>query len=161
VVPGTYSLKGAGGKGVGPFTASVSLGLSLNGGLPTNVVRSSGLTLNWTGGNATDVVEIIGSASTTSGTSPNLTIDTAGFVCTTAANKGTFTVPASVLTQLPAVPAATSGTIPTSYGYLSIYSTVNPSSGNGLFTAPLTAGGNIDYGYFLGFFGSSGTVTYQ
>jgi uncharacterized protein (TIGR03437 family) len=161
IIPGTYTLNGAGGKGVGPFTASVALGVTLNGGLPTNVVRSSGLTLNWTGGNATDLVEIIGGASTTSGTAPNLTIDTASFVCITTAGKGSFTVPASVLTQLPAVPPTPSGTIPTSYGSLSMYSTGNPTSGNGLFTAPLTAGGKIDYGYFLGFFGSTGSVTYQ
>jgi uncharacterized protein (TIGR03437 family) len=160
IVPGTYSVKGAGGKDVGAFTGSITLGptLTVTGGLPSNVVRSSGLTLNWTGGNASDLVSITGSATITSGTGLNLTVDSTAFVCTTTAGKRTFTVPASILTQLPATVGNANGT---GSGFLAVASTGNPTNGNGLFTAPLTAGGSIDTGVFLGFVGFGATSTYQ
>jgi len=149
IVAGQYTLNGAGGTGVGKFTAQVTLGapLTVTGGLPASVNRGGGLTLNWNGGNASDIVEIIGSSST--GTSASAT--STEFICITTAGQKTFTVPSSILTQLP---ASTSGS-------LSVFSAVNPTSGNGSFSAPLVAGGSIDLGFFLGLTGVGGQVSYQ
>lgn len=162
IVAGTYTLTGAGGKDVGKFTASLTLGtpLTITGGLPTTVTRSSPLTLNWTGGNATDLVEIVGYAETSSGSGASTTLNGAEFFCTTTAGAGTFTVPASILQQLPAVSAAAIGN-GTGSGFLEVISTVNPTTGNGFFSAPLTAGGTIGNAYFLGLLGVGGSPVYQ
>jgi uncharacterized protein (TIGR03437 family) len=159
IVPGTYTLKGAGGKDVGAFNAAVTLGtpLTVTGGLPASVTRSAGLTLNWTGGNSTDLVEIIGSAGGATGS--------AAFSCITTAGAGTFTVPASILNQLPAVTtqAISQGT---SSGFLGVFSTPNPTSssnptGSSLFSAPLTAGGSISNATFLALLGIENSASYQ
>lgn len=144
VVAGTYTIKGAGGKDVGPFSAQVSIGapLVVTGGLPTTVARGNGLTLNWTGGNSSDFLEIVGSASTGSGD----VFTSTTFICTTTAGAKTFTVPPTILNQLPA----------SSTGSLTV--------GSGAFTsfmAPLTAGGSIDIGFFTGFTGTAGSAVYQ
>jgi adhesin/invasin len=154
VIPGTYTLKGAGGKDVGAFNASMTLGapLTITGGLPTTVTRASGLTLNWTGGNSTDLVLIVGGSGPNSGATQ--------FVCTTTAGKGTFTVPASILNQLPASSAAAT-TAGTATSFLSVESTTNPTASNGLFSAPLTAGGSIGNATFLGLVGTASSPTYQ
>jgi uncharacterized protein (TIGR03437 family) len=154
IVAGTYTLKGAGGTAVGPFTASITLGtpLTITGGLPSTVNRGAGLTLNWTGGNSTDTVEIFGSSGTGSGTT--------SFACITTAGPGTFTVPASILDQLPAVTAAAISA-GTGSGYLGVFSGPSPASNNGLFTAPLTAGGSITNGIFLALLGAEGSAAYQ
>ncbi len=155
---GTYNLKGAGGTDVGAFNASITMGapLTITGGLPTTIVRASGLPLAWTGGNATDLVEIVGYAGTVTGTGTSAVTDATEFICTTTAGAGSFTVPASILNQLPAVSssATTSGT---GASFLEVISTANPSS----FNAPLKAGGNIDAGYFLALSGIGGIPTYQ
>jgi hypothetical protein len=131
---------------VGPFSTSLTLGslLTITGGLPTTVNRSAGLTLNWTGGGSTDTVEIFGSSGTSSGS--------AEFVCITTAGSGTFTVPASILNQLPAAG--------TSSGYLGVFSSPTPSA-TSLFMAPLTAGGSITNATFLAYLGVEGSATYQ
>jgi uncharacterized protein (TIGR03437 family) len=161
LVSGLYKLNGAGGADVGAFNASVNLGSALNisGGLPTAITRGNGLTLNWTGGNSTDVVNIIGIAGQNIGTGTNARVDATEFFCTTTAGAGTFTVPASILNQLPAV---TSSAISngTATGFLEVFSAVSPTNGNGLFTAPLTAGGNAN-GTFLATFGTGTQTTFQ
>ena len=133
---GTYSINGAGGADVGTFSTSITIGtpLTLTAPLPDTVTRSAGLTLNWTGGNATDQVEIIGGTSVTTGTGASAVTDSASFICLTTADQRTFTVPASVLTQLPAADT----------GSLAVASGVIPAT----FTASLKAGGNIDGGPF-------------
>jgi len=101
---------------VGSFNTSITLGppLTLNNPatLPTTITKSAGLTLNWTGGNASDVVEIIGDAGTFTGTGASEVTDVTEFICKTTAGQKTFTVPASILTQLPTITAAqvTAGT---------------------------------------------------
>lgn len=144
IVAGTYTLNGGGGKDVGKFTASVAVGapLVVTGGMPPNVVRSSGLTLNWTGGNASDLLQIVGSSSSTSGT----TVTSTSFTCTTTAGQKTFTVPSSILTQM----------IASNNGSLEL---VSGALAN--FTAPLVAGGSIDAGVFFGFSGVGGVAAYQ
>jgi hypothetical protein len=154
IVPGTYTLKGAGGKDVGPFSASLTLGtlLTITGGLPATVNRGAGLTLNWTGGNSTDLVEIFGSSGTSSAS--------ATFFCIANAGAGTFTVPASILNQLSAI---TTGAISagTGIGYLGVFSSPTPASGSSLFSAPLTVGGSISGATFLALLGIEGTASYQ
>jgi uncharacterized protein (TIGR03437 family) len=154
IVPGTYTLRGAGGKDVGAFNASITLGsaLTITGGLPATVTRNAGLTLNWTGGNSTDTVEIFGSSGTTGSTTT--------FVCITTAGPGTFTVPASILNQLPAVTTA-AVTAGTGSGILAVFSSPSPASGSGLFSAPLTAGGSITNATFLALLGIEGSAAYQ
>src|ERR1039457_142012 len=70
LVAGTYTLSGAGGKDVGTFSTSLTLGspLTITGGLPSTVTRSAGLPLNWTGGLASDTVDIFGLSYNTTGT---------------------------------------------------------------------------------------------
>jgi uncharacterized protein (TIGR03437 family) len=157
IVAGTYTLTGTGGKNVGPFTVSLNLGspLTITGGLPSTVTESAGLTLNWTGGNSSDVVVISGYSGSTTGTGANQVTNATEFVCTTTAGKGTFTVPSSVLTQLPKV-ASTSLTSGTGTGFLEVESGPSPTS----FSPSLTAGGTAP-SYFGAFVGSAGTVAYQ
>ena len=148
---GTYTIGGAGGNDVGPFSASITIGspLTITGGLPSTVPRSSDLKLNWTGGNPSDLVEIFGSASTGSGSNTTMT----SFICMTTAGPGTFTVPASVLSQLPAVTANATG----SGGTLAVESGPTPST----FSAPLKPSGSITNAAFSSFVGIGGLVTYQ
>jgi uncharacterized protein (TIGR03437 family) len=159
LVAGTYTLNGAGGTGVGPFTASVTIGtpLTVTGGLPATVTRSSGLTLNWTGGNSTDYVEIIGAADTLANSAVT---GGATFICITTAGAGGFTVPSSILTQLPAISAAmiTAGT---GEGSIAVYSSSVSTSSNGFFSAPLVGGGTITNATFGAGSDTSALVPYQ
>jgi uncharacterized protein (TIGR03437 family) len=150
IVPGTYTLTGAGGKDVGSFNTSITLGtpLTLSGAFPTTVTESAGLTLNWTGGNASDVVEIVGSAGTTTGSGANQVINSTEFFCSTTAGQKTFTVPASILTQMPTGASAN--------GSLQVFSGPTPTS----FSPSLTAGGTIA-STFDSFIGTGGQVVYQ
>jgi hypothetical protein len=149
LVAGTYTLSGAGGKDVGTFNTSLTLGspLTITGGLPSTVNRGAGLPLNWTGGLASDVVMITGLSAVTTGKGTDAVISGAEFICTTTAGRGSFTVPASILTQLPA--SAT--------GSLFVSSGANSAS----FNASLKAGGSIDLGYFGSFLGIGSTPAYQ
>ena len=149
LVAGTYTLSGAGGKDVGSFSTSLTLGspLIITGGLPSTVVRSAGLPLNWTGGNASDLVVIVGLSETTTGTGSSAFTSGAEFICTTTAGQGGFTVPASILTQLP---ASATGVLDVSSG--------NSSAS---FTASLKAGGSIDNGYFGSYLGIGAAPAYQ
>jgi uncharacterized protein (TIGR03437 family) len=159
LVAGTYTLNGSGGTGVGPFTASVTIGppLTITGGLPATVNRSSGLSLNWTGGNSTDYVEILGDAFTLS----NSTVTGgASFACITTAGAGGFTVPSSILTQLPAISAAQIAA-GTGEGLLAVYSGTISTSGNGLFNAPLVGGGTITNAAFTAGSDTVGSPVYQ
>jgi hypothetical protein len=149
---GTYSLTGAGGNDVGTFNTSISVGspLTVTGGLPTSVTRSNSLTLNWTGGNSSDLVEIVGGSSTSTGTGTNVTTTSTTFICLTTAGQKTFTVPASILQQLPATTGTNTGILEVASG------TVGSN-----FTASLKAGGSIDAGTFSSFVGTGATVTWQ
>ena len=71
--------------------------------------------------------------------------DVVGFACTAPASAGNFSVPSSALQGLPQVSGdVTSGQI----GSLAVYTIPDPSRGQGVFTAPLTAGGNVDFSVF-------------
>jgi uncharacterized protein (TIGR03437 family) len=154
-VAGTYTLNGAGGTAVGPFTATLTLPtpLTVTGGLPSTVNRSNDLTINWTGDNSADEAIVFGSAATLVNGSP---VSGATFTCITTAGAGGFTVPSSILNQLPAITAAQIADN-TAEGSIEVAWAV---SGNGLFTAPLVAGGSIS-GAFVGGEDNVGTAEYQ
>ncbi len=100
LVPGSYVLKGVGGADVGAFQATLNLPPPLNW---TNedqlndINRAQPLTVTWEGGNdTTERVTVVG-----------VSVDSdkrvsASFVCTEKPSAGTFTVPARVLSSLPA-----------------------------------------------------------
>ena len=158
ITQGTYQLAGAGGTEIGKFTASVTVGtpLTLSPDLPSTVTRSKDLALAWMGGNSTDIVAILGMSGAITNTDPNNPIyDADVFICTTTAGKNGFTVPTSVLQQLPVTPANTGA------GLLMVLSATQPSAGNGIFTAPLVKGGNIDSGIFQGTVGFMSMASYQ
>lgn len=146
-VAGTYTLAGSGGKDVGPFNVSINVpAIFTVSNMPSSVTRSAGLTLNWTGGNSSDPVLITGDAT-------NLMngVETgATFSCLTTAGAGSFTVPASILNQLPAVTSAaiTGGT---GVGGVDLYWYVGtfPVLGS-TFSAPLTAGGSANSTFAAG-----------
>jgi hypothetical protein len=150
--PGSYTINGAGGADIGPFSASLTIGapLTVTGGIPTSITRSAGLTLNWTGGNASDLVEIIGGTSTRTGSGASVVTTTTEFICLTTAGQRTFTVPASILNQVPA------NTASTDIGFLNV-----ASGATNTFSAPLRAGGSIDIGTFSSFTGVGGSPKYQ
>ena len=148
---GTYTVAGAGGADVGAFSASITLPGDFiwanQSSIPNPIPRASPLTVMWTGA-AGGMVTVLGAALTrTGGTGTSATYSALGFNCTAPASAGRFTVPSSILQQLPAV----SGDVTSaSFGLLSLFAVPDVSTGQGTFTAPLTAGGTIDVGA-LGF----------
>jgi hypothetical protein len=149
---------------VGAFTTSILVNppLTVTGGLPATVNRSQNLPIAWTGG-GTDVVVISGTSAVLisgSTTGNNAVYNAAVFTCRTTADKGSFSVPSSILLQLPATPAnaATNGT---GFSSLSVLTSSTPGPNNGLFTAPLRTGGSIDLGLFVAGIGTLGNPTYQ
>ena len=151
---GRWTIQGPGGQDVGAFTANLDLPQPLGWTQDIQEVnRSQPLGLVWTGGGANDLVEITGSSSApVSGVADTWT--TGGFTCIARASAGAFSVPADVLSKLPATPGDTPGS-----GNLSLY-LVSPTEAS-RFTAPLTAGGEIDLGIFSYSFGHMRSVTYQ
>jgi len=97
---GTFTFKGTGGANVGPFTASVVFPNPVlnwtNQSAGANITRSSGLPITWSGGTSGTYVSIGGSSSSSSTTA------TASFTCIAPVSAGQFTVPAYILSALPA-----------------------------------------------------------
>ncbi len=156
LVAGQYTLTGSGGNDVGSFSVSLNLGtpFTLSAPLPATVNRSSNLALSWTGGNSSDIVEIIGFSGTTSGSGANSVTTATEFLCSTTAGPGQFSVPASVLMQLPpTASAATGGT-----GFLEIESGPTPTSFNPALKSG--SGGTIS-SVVSALLGTGGLVTYQ
>ena len=158
ILPGTYTLTGAGGNDVGPFSTSITIGspLNVNPALPTTVTESAGLTISWTGGLATDIVEILGGSGTIIGTGANQVTNSTAFICSTTAGQGTFTVPASILTQLPTITAA-QVTAGTATGYLDVTSGTAPVN----FNATLKKDGSNIPSIFVNTFGIGVAAVYQ
>ncbi|MBI2687631.1 MAG: hypothetical protein HYX27_15070 [Acidobacteria bacterium] len=158
---GQYTMTGPGGPDIGSFTASINFPGSFTwtneASIPAVVPRAQNLTVTWTGG-GDGFVGITGSAgSQVGGTQTNPILDVAVFYCVAPASAGTFTVPSSILQQLPVVSGdVTSGAI----GLLSVLATADPTK-QGSFTAPLTAGGNVDFAFFTYINGTTKTVGYN
>jgi hypothetical protein len=151
---GTYTVTGSGGADVGAFSAQVTLpgdfSWTNESTVPNPVVRSSGLTVTWTG-NEGGLVVVLGSALTkTSGSGIGATYSAVAVLCTEQASAGSYTIPANILQQLPAVSGSATAS---SFGYLSVFAIPNLSAGQGGFTAPLTAGGTVNgvLGYEVAF----------
>jgi len=159
---GAYTIAGTGGPDVGAFTARVDLPGDLTWSnrdtIPDPIPRDSNLPVTWTGG-STGLVTIAGAAlAQAGGTQENPIYSATLFSCTTQASAGNFTVPSSVLQQLPVVSGdLTSG----SFGNLSVVGVPDSTKGQGVFSAPLTAGGTIDQGYFSYSVGGSKMTGYR
>ena len=101
---GHYTLSGPGGADVGVFNGGLDTVADLVVTNPDSfklINRSGGITVNWTGGEQSGVVVISGFSSS----SININgVTITAFVCTQNVSAGQFTVPASILTQLPASP---------------------------------------------------------
>jgi len=130
---GHYTLSGPGGADVGVFNGGLDTVADLVVTNPDSfklINRSGGITVNWTGGEQSGVVVISG----TSASSININgVAITAFVCTQNVSAGQFTVPASILTQLPASQVTGAGTVSIiTRGSFSV-----TSSGKGArFTAP-------------------------
>lgn len=98
---GSYTVSGAGGADVGPFSAVLGDAPTVTWSTSDQssvVTRSAGLTLNWTpGANAANLIALImgGNADTPDNRSEV-------FLCTANAAAGTFTVPSAILSRVPA-----------------------------------------------------------
>jgi hypothetical protein len=103
---GRYTLAAPGGADVGAFTGTLDIVPDL---VVTNnpddlklIDRGSGVTLRWTGGEPSTFLTI-------SGSSASSATDGALFLCIQNVSAGQFTVPSSVLSQLPASPTIAAG----------------------------------------------------
>jgi uncharacterized protein (TIGR03437 family) len=152
---GQWTMKGTGGAGIGAFTGTVTVPAPLacancDGATGINTIdRTKPLLVTWTGGGGSaDYVQIGGlsTAVSTADATKNVAVI---FSCTARASDLQFSVPVSILSQLP---TSSGDLLATNTGALVLVNVLG-NSGTA-FTAPLTAGGNID----LGFFGYSATV---
>jgi uncharacterized protein (TIGR03437 family) len=162
LVQGTYTLAGTGGPDVGSFSVSVSLpgdfSWTNQNTIANPIPRASPLNVTWTGGGA-GLVTIAGAAmAKLSGTSTSAIYSATVFDCIAPASAGSFTVPSSVLAQLPTV---SSDATADSFGTLSVIAFPDSSKGQGTFTAPLTAGGTIDQGFLSYGVGSLRSIGYN
>lgn len=101
--PGTYRLAASAGEDIGAFDVEFRHNPAVwnNGNTINGVDRSKDLKLTWTGGAANDIVVITGSSAVDS---DDLNYSRT-FICVAKASAGSFTVPAYILSQLPAGPA--------------------------------------------------------
>jgi uncharacterized protein (TIGR03437 family) len=134
---GSYQITGPGGTDVGPFSASVTLPAPVqwtNRDQITTVDRTAGLTLTWSGGDANSGLILVAGVGTDQTTNAG-----AGFFCFVPPAPGSFTIPASVLGNLPADPANNPGE---TVGALLLGSV--PGSGFPTFSAP-----GLDFGMII------------
>ncbi len=98
VIPGDYTISGAGGKDVGPFTANLNVPISPTLTRPTSangltVSRGSGMTVTWNGNGSAGHVELVLASPADANTTSTVT-------CTAPASAGTFTIPSHMLFTL-------------------------------------------------------------
>ena len=146
IQPGQWTIKGTGGADVGAFSASITVPTPLNCSPScdiTTIFRTQPLTIQWTGGGGSqDYVQVAGVA-TAASLADSTKIVAVLFSCTAKATDGSLTVPVSVLSQMP---TSSSDPLAANTGLLLVINGLGNSST--AFTAPLTAGGNLDAGYF-------------
>jgi hypothetical protein len=98
LVPGSYTVTGAGGRDVGPFSVTATIPPLPTLTSPANantVIRNNGLTFTWTGGGA-------GTMNLQVSNGPNNAPTVRATVsCKVAASAGTFTIPSYILLALP------------------------------------------------------------
>ncbi|HMD70795.1 MAG TPA: beta-propeller fold lactonase family protein [Bryobacteraceae bacterium] len=109
--PGTITVAdGAGGSGVGSFTAALTIPASpvplawtnLDAIAASGINRSQGLTFTWTGGDASSEYAAIAGAVFLPDMLSKVVQAASAFVCTQRMDSGRFTVPSWVLSALPA-----------------------------------------------------------
>jgi uncharacterized protein (TIGR03437 family) len=162
LVEGTYTVSGTGGADVGSFSAALSLPSDFTwtneNTIANPIPRASPLNVTWTGG-GTGLVTIIGTSSVPAGgTAASPIYSALAFNCVAPASASNFTVPANILEQL----AAASGDVTSaSIGTLALFAVPDPSTGQGTFSAPLTAGETIDQGILIYGIGALKTTGYN
>lgn len=116
LVPGAYTLNNGSGAVVGGFSASLTIPSNppvwTNQDALSNVPRSQDVTLTWSGGVAGGYVAIIGSSADPA------TGAGGSFTCTERADAGSFTVPAWVLSAVPA--SGVDPSVGTAVGFLTM-----------------------------------------
>ncbi len=146
--PGTYTATGKGGKDAGAFTANLTLPANAtwtNKAAISSIDRGTPLNVTWSGGGSNDYVAVFGS-------STSKVNNTSTFICTEKASVGQLTVPAWVLSALPASGSISQSgiTVPAGFLLLGIYA--SPAT----FTAP-----GLDVGYFSRSIAEGKNVTFQ
>jgi len=103
LIPGAFTISGAGGANIGAFKTNViipqtpTLTMPSPSNPPSSITRSNGLTVSWTGGSANTEVQI-----TVYGATDNTGLTGAQVVCEVPSTAGTFTIPGYLLSALPA-----------------------------------------------------------
>jgi hypothetical protein len=131
---GRYTVSGPGGPDVGSFTGSLDAGNDLvwtNWEEAKTVNRGRGLTVRWTGGDPSSVIIISGFQSA------GLTDSASFFTCFANRSAGSFHIPGSILSQLPASPSLSGFSI---RGDISI-----SSGGNGFGSGIRLNASGVDY----------------
>jgi uncharacterized protein (TIGR03437 family) len=101
LAPGAFMFSGTGGANIGAFKANFTIPPTpaLTTPAPSSITRANGLTVSWSGGSANASVQIqLQGATDSSG------LTGSQVVCQVPSTAGTFTVPAYVLSALPAGP---------------------------------------------------------
>jgi uncharacterized protein (TIGR03437 family) len=133
IMPGDYTVdNGSGTPAVGPFKAAITLPPPLtwtNMGAVAAVDRTQDLTVTWSGGNSDkEFVLIVGLSDNSQAV--------AGYLCTEKVSAGQFTVPAWVLSSIPASATFTGGGQSLTGGLLGVgtaaLTSVGRFTGNGL-----------------------------
>jgi uncharacterized protein (TIGR03437 family) len=153
IVTGRYTVTGPGGADVAAFSASLDMTAApnwTNRASITEVNRGRDLNVTWTGGVAGDYVAITGYSGTcvqncSADQLQNAIIQAGVFSCAVEANRGSFTVPSSILSQLP---ASTGDLLSGSVGFLSLSTSTGETKGR--FSPNLTSGGAFDFAIFNG-----------
>ena len=140
----TYTLSGAGGTGVGPFSVQTTFPASFvvtNFSSLTTVTRTQPLTISWTSSGVNTVLIIISTDTITTTQTTEVTVS-----CAVPASLGTYTIPAAALAFLLSSPSGAQlqveGTVAGS-APISAESTMAPNT-----VIPLAAGGLVDFGGF-------------
>jgi hypothetical protein len=109
--PGSYTFTGPGSSVVGAFNGSLVVPpefVITNTGALATIDRAAGLTVTWVGGDPDTLVFITGSSFTASASG---TLTGASFQCYENNTAGRFSVPLSVLQQLPASTSVAAGPV--------------------------------------------------
>jgi uncharacterized protein (TIGR03437 family) len=102
----TIALSGPGGRDVGAISGSITLPNTIqwtNRDQINTINRNTPLTITWTGGDPGRMMVLVG------GASDSKSKNSGGFMCLVPTDAGTFTVPVSILADLPATRQLTGG----------------------------------------------------
>jgi uncharacterized protein (TIGR03437 family) len=138
LVPGTYTVTGSGGPDIGPFTATTVFPASFtptNIGSITTIDHTQPLTITWTESGVNTVQINVTTDAVVGGTADDPVEHNVSVQCHVDASLGTYTIPAAALGKL---------LLSSNVAELQVIGLTEKNA----FTAPVVAGGQIDYGYF-------------